>query len=142
MEGNSDYKSKYIMCDIYNDFTTHGLFSEKCLVCLWGASLENTSEPRERTRSRHNTQKSSHPKHHAKTGGRPASGGPVGCPPTASPRSSISSLLVRPAGPHTSDAADPGRGHVMQGWVCVSDALVFKDIILSQIVMSYKLHPT
>ena len=67
------------MCDIYNDFTTHGLnvmslsFSEKCLVCLLGDNLENTIESRERTRARHNTQKSSHPEHHAKPGrGRPA----------------------------------------------------------------------
>ena len=60
------------MCDIYNDFTTHGLnvmslsFSEKCLVCLLGDNLENTIESRERTRARHNTQKSSHPNHHSK----------------------------------------------------------------------------
>ena len=102
------------MCDIYNDFTTHGLFSEKCLVCLLGDNLENTSESREHTRSRHNTQKSSHPEHHAKPGeGRPAAA-QLGLPQPhhTAARFLLSTGEARRASRH-GKLVTPRRGHVM-----------------------------
>ena len=129
------------MCDIYNDFTTYGLFSEKCLVCPLGDNLENTIESREHTPSRHNTQKSSHPKHHTnrrKTGQRrPSWVSPNRLTPQLD---SFSPGAARRAS-RRRKLLTPRHGHVMQGWVCVSDASVVKYIIFSHIVMSYKLHP-
>ena len=138
------------MCDIYNDFTTHGQtvmslsFSEKSLVCLCllGDNLENTIESREHTPSMHNTQKSSHPKHHAnrrKTGQR----WPCWVSPNhLTPQLDFFSPGAAPCASRLGNCWFPGVGPVMQRWVCVSNALVLKYIIFSRIVMSYKLHPT
>ena len=115
-----------ILCDIYNDFMTHGLnvlslsFLEKCLVCLLGDNLENTSESREHTRSLHNTQKSSHPKHHAKPGEDRPAAAQLGLPPTASHLDFLSPGGAARRASRRRKLLTPRRGHVMQGWVCVS----------------------
>ena len=129
------------MCDIYNDFTTHGLFSEKCFICLLGVNLENTIESQEHTFTAQHTKVLTPKTPHKPAKDQPATvllGFPQ--PPHTAVRFLLSSGAA--AAPHASDTADSGCGHVMQGWVCVSDDLVFKYIILSRIVMSYKLHPT
>ena len=82
-----------------------------------GDNLENTSESREHTFTAQHTQVLT-PQTPRKTGGRPASGGPVGSPqlPLSAARFLLSPGEARRAS-RRRKLLTPRRGHVMQGWV-------------------------
>ena len=125
-------------------------FSEKCLVCLLGYNLKNTSESREHTLGHTpvgqtqfvpSTTTRAGCLASALSGRRPAAA-LLGHPNCLSPPLVFFSPGAALRASRRRKLLTTRRGHVMQGWVCVSDALVFKYIIFSHIVISYKLHPT